>query len=138
MNYIYFFHIAAFNVTGFETHYKMVAMFDENETTYDNIADVLSYRSEMSILNIDNVDKNVMLNVKVSGIQSCTDYYFIHNTLSEMKCRTLKPCAITHDFALSNNTCIVSCPCVNICKITVVLYSNNGHSHGAICEVGLL
>ena len=116
----------------------MVAMFDENETTCHNIADVLSYRSEMSIQNIDNIDNIVMLNVKDSGIQSCTDYYFIHNTLSEMKCRTLKPCAITHDLALRSNTCIVSCPCVNICKITVVLYSDYGHSHGAVCEVGLL
>ena len=125
-------------MTGLEISDRMAAMFDGNLTTCDIIADAMSYRYDFFIENIHSVDGNIMIDVKVSGLQSCTDYYFIHHTISEMKCRTLKACTITHDFALSHNTCIVSCPCVNMCKITAVLYSNNGHSHGAVCEVGLL
>ena len=50
----------------------MAAMFDVNQTTCDNIANVLFCRSEMSIRNIHNVDENVTIDVKVSGLQSCT------------------------------------------------------------------
>ena len=50
----------------------MVVMFDGNQTTCDNIANVFSCRFEISIQNIQNVDENVTIDVEVSGLQSCT------------------------------------------------------------------
>ena len=118
---------------------KMAALFDGDSGTCNNTQEILDCISFLKISRLNGLNGTLTFDVKVLGLDSCLNYEFVYVVLNNGVCDYMKSCNVTHDLAVSHNSCIVSCPhCNDTCDMLVNLYNVSSEVRGSICEVNLL
>ena len=71
-------NLPVFSMTMVGIPTNMAAIFDGDADSCININHAMTYRSYIKTNKIDTNPRNVTLDVKVQGVNSCLDYDFIH------------------------------------------------------------
>ena len=116
---------------------KMVALFDGNSSSCENIQDIVNMRWDLKVTKLNNVMGTVAFDIMVRGLNSCSNYKFLYVRVKNDPCRYVRSCNVTHNLATSHNSCIVNCPCEDDCDILAFLYSSGAEMGGAVCEIKL-
>ena len=134
MQYSFLFYIVEFNMTTVAIDSKMAALFDGNSSSCENIQDIVTKRSDLKLTKLNNDIRTVAFDVKVQGLNSCSNYEFLYVLVKNYPCNFVRSCNVT----TSPNSCIVNCPCEDNCHILAFLYGSSNDASGMVCEIKLL
>ena len=137
LQYLVIFYIAEFNMTAVDVDSKMVALFDENSSTCENIQDIVRSQSTVQLRKL-NVMGTATFDVMVRGLALCSNYNFLYVLVKNEPCDFVRSCNVTHDLATSHNICVVNCPCEDNCDILADFFSSSNQMSGTVCEIKLL
>ena len=131
-------NLVVLNMTMVDGPANMAAMFDGNGDSCTNNNDIIDSQSHLKSNMIDSNPGNVAFDVKVQGVNLCSDYEFLYALVKDEPCDFVRSCNVTHVLGTSHNSCIVNCHCEDNCDIVVIIHSLITTAVGSVCEIMLL